>query len=194
MDRLIHSLQSIPGVGPKSAARIALYLVHKNRNAGIDLTESLSVATEVVKSCTVCRNISDSDVCRVCDNPKRDDSVLCIVESPADALAIEQTGHYRGLYFVLHGHLSPIDGIGPNDLGLNLLQARAHTQNINEIIIATSTSPEGEATAHYIASMLNEQEVLITRIAHGVPVGGQLEYSDSSTIHHALRGRTVLGS
>ncbi len=192
MGRLITALQVLPGVGPKTATRIALHLVHKNRAEGRQLADALFDAVENVRSCQRCRNISDSQLCDLCANPRRDSTVLCVVESPTDAFAIEQSGSYSGRYFVLHGHLSPIDGVGPKELGMGELKQNVVEHQVEEVIVATGTTTEGEATAHYIASMLSAQPVTVSRIAHGVPVGGELSYSDVMTINHALRGRTTV--
>ena len=194
LSRLIQSLSTVPGIGPKSAIRIALHLVYKNREGGQRLAEVLDLAVKNVKACVKCRNVSDEDICEICSNGRRNESILCVVESPADAIAIERTEVFNGLYFVLHGNLSPIDGIEPKDLGMELLYHRVSNDEINEVIIATSTSTEGDATAYYITELVKAIEVKVTRIAHGVPVGGQLEYSDMSTIHHAMRGRTTLSA
>ena len=192
ISRLVRALQVLPGVGPKTATRIALYLVHKDRSAGRELAEALHDAVERIRECTYCRNVSEDSVCELCANPKRDTSVICVVETPGDAYAIESSGSFAGRYFVLHGHLSPIDGIGPSDLGLATLHKRVCSDSVSEVIVATGTSAEGEATAHYIASMFSDDDLKVTRIAHGVPAGGELTYTDTNTINHALRGRTPI--
>ncbi len=190
--RLVQSLQILPGVGPKTATRIALHLVHKDRPAGEELADALHDAVARIKACNHCRNLSDEEICDICTNPKRDSSLVCVVETPSDAFAIESSGSFSGKYFVLHGHLSPIDGIGPSNLGLALLRERVRSDSVEEVIVATGTSAEGEATAHYIANMFTKDDVNVTRIAHGVPAGGELSYTDMNTINHAFRGRTPI--
>lgn len=190
--RLVQALQVLPGVGPKTATRIALYLVHKDRIAGHELAEALQDAVARVRECSYCRNLSENPVCELCANPKRDSSLICVVETPGDAYAIESSGSFSGRYFVLHGHLSPIDGVAPNDLGLAELHKRALAESVTEVIVATGTSAEGEATAHYIANMFSKDKLSVTRIAHGVPAGGELSYTDMNTINHAIRGRTPI--
>ncbi|MDE0645752.1 MAG: recombination mediator RecR [Gammaproteobacteria bacterium] len=194
LSQLIQALSTIPGIGPKSATRIALNLVYKNREGGQRLVKALDSAVQNIKACSRCRNVSDEEICEICRDERRDGSIMCIVESPADAIAIELAEVFNGLYFVLHGSLSPIDGVEPKDLGMDLLYEQVTAAEVKEVIIATSTSTEGEATAYYITELVKNTGVRVSRIAHGVPVGGQLEYSDVSTIHHAMRGRTVLES
>lgn len=189
INRLVKALQILPGVGPKTATRIALYLVHKDRVAGEELAGALNDAVARVRECLYCRNVSDEEICEICANPKRDASLICVVETPNDAYAIESSGFYSGRYFVLHGRLSPIDGIGPNELDLAKLRDRVRSDSVSEVIVATSASTEGEATAHYIAHMFNETDLFVSRIAQGVPAGGELSYVDMSTITQALRGR-----
>jgi recombination protein RecR len=189
IERLIEAFQVLPGVGPKSAQRMVLYLLQRNRSGGRHLAEVLAEAVERVGECRTCRNLSEEPQCRLCADPRRDDSLLCVVESAADILAIEHAGGYRGRYFVLHGHLSPIDGIGPEALGLDLLERRARELAPAEIILATNPTVEGEATAHYISELLQGVVHNVTRIAHGVPLGGEIEYIDGGTLVHALQGR-----
>jgi recombination protein RecR len=189
IDNLIQALQVLPGVGPKSAQRMALTLLQRNRNGGTALGNVLLQAMESVKRCAVCQNLTESDVCRVCSDTRRDGTMLCVVESPADVLAIEQAGGYRGFYFVLHGRLSPIDGIGPEQLGLDRLRSRIEEIAPQEVILATNPTVEGEATAHYISRMVAGAVNKISRIAHGVPLGGEIEYTDGGTLTHALQGR-----
>ena len=193
IDRLIAALQVLPGIGPKSAQRIALDVLQHNREGGLKLAEALAASVENVAHCADCRTLTETERCRLCADENRDDSVLCVVESPADILAIEQAGGFRGRYFVLNGRLSPIDGVGPEDLALHQLAARVSALNVREVILATNPTVEGEATAHYIAGLLEEEVTNITRIAHGVPIGGELEYVDGGTIVHALQGRRRLG-
>ena len=189
IDNLIQALQVLPGVGPKSAQRMALTLLQRNRSGGTTLGNILLQAMESVKRCAICRNLTESETCRVCRDTRRDSTMLCVVESPADVLAIEQAGGYRGYYFVLHGRLSPIDGVGPEQLGLDRLQARISEITPDEVILATNPTVEGEATAHYISRMVCSEVKKISRIAHGVPLGGEIEYTDGGTLTHALQGR-----
>lgn len=182
----------LPGVGPKSAQRMALHVLQRNRDGGAQLAQLLDSAIRQVVHCEACRTLTETVRCRLCDDDQRDDLTLCVVESPADILAIEQAGGFRGRYFVLHGRLSPIDGIGPEDLALDHLQLRVQALRPQEVILATNPTVEGEATAHYIADLLKADVPSITRIAHGVPIGGELEYVDGGTIVHALQGRRSL--
>lgn len=192
LDRLITALTCLPGVGRKSAQRMALNLIDRNRERAQELAGCLSEALATVRHCEQCRNFSDTPQCRLCSDDRRDDSLLCVVETPADVLAIEASGSYRGRYFVLLGKLSPIDGIGPDQLGLDLLKQRLQQESISEVILATNPTIEGEITARYIADMATEASVKTTRIAHGVPMGGELEYIDSSTLSRAFSGRQAL--
>ena len=192
IDRLIESLQAQPGVGPKTATRTALHLLQHNRPGAQALAAALAEAAQRVQRCRSCRTLTESDMCAICANPKRDASVLCIVESPSDIVAIEQAGGYRGRYFVLHGRLSPIDGVGPEELGLTALPAHVRSSGTAEVILATNPTVEGEATAHYIKESLHGSGATVTRIAHGVPLGGELEYIDGGTIVHALQGRRAV--
>ncbi len=190
VQELIDSLKCLPGVGAKSAQRMAFHLLERNRNGGIKLSKTLNLAMENVGHCQKCRNFTEQEVCDICQSTKRQLlQTLCIVEGPADVIAIEQTGEFQGLYFVLMGHLSPIDGIGPDDLGLDILSEQLATGNFKEIILATNPTVEGEATAHFIANLAQQYQVDISRIAHGVPVGSELEYVDGNTLSHALSGR-----
>jgi recombination protein RecR len=189
IDRLIEAFQVLPGVGPKGAQRMALYLLQRNRSGGSHLAGVLAQAIEAVGECEDCRNLTEDRRCRFCEDTRRDDRLLCVVESPADILAIEQAGGFRGRYFVLHGHLSPLDGIGPEELRLDLLRERVRALGPTEVILATNPTVEGEATAHYISNLLGELVPTVTRIAHGVPLGGELEYIDGGTLVHALQGR-----
>ncbi len=192
IDRLIEALQVLPGVGPKSAQRMALHVLQRNRDGGAQLAQLLDSAVQQVVHCEACRTLTEALRCRLCDDDQRDDLTLCVVESPADILAIEQAGGFQGRYFVLHGRLSPIDGVGPEDLALDHLQSRVQALRPQEVILATNPTVEGEATAHYIADLLKADVPSITRIAHGVPIGGELEYVDGGTIVHALQGRRSL--
>ncbi|MCZ6854013.1 MAG: recombination mediator RecR [Gammaproteobacteria bacterium] len=192
IDRLIGAFQVLPGVGPKGAQRMALHLLQRNRDGASELADALNQAVEEVGHCRLCRNLSEMDVCRLCSDERRENSIVCIVESPADIIAIEQAGGFKGRYYVLHGHLSPIDGIGPEELGLEQLEARIIQLQPAEVILATNPTVEGEATAHYVTQLLKPHVELVTRIAHGVPLGGELEYIDGGTIVHALQGRRII--
>jgi len=189
IEQLIQALKCLPGVGPKSAQRMAYHLLERDREGAIALADALKSAVEQVGHCDRCRTFTEHPRCEICNNAARDNGTLCIVETPADILAIEQATDYRGLYFVLMGHLSPLDGIGPNEIGLDQLAQRLTNEPIREIILATSTTVEGEATAHYIAEMVNTDQTRVTRIAHGIPIGGELEFVSGSTLSHAFSGR-----
>ena len=190
VQELIDSLKCLPGVGAKSAQRMAFHLLERNRRGGNKLANTLSMAMNEIGHCQQCRNFTEESLCEICLSPKRQlATVLCVVESPGDVIAIEQTGSFNGRYFVLMGHLSPIDGIGPEDLGLDSLAEQFDTGQFEEVILATNPTVEGEATAHFIAQLAQEYQVKISRIAHGVPVGGELEYVDGNTLSHALSGR-----
>src|SRR5690554_6789761 len=192
LDKLVQALRSLPGVGPKSAQRMALHLLERNRDGAQRLVESLSVALEQIGRCQQCRILTEETVCALCRDPKRDDSLLCIVGSPADMLAIEQAGSFRGRYFILAGQLSPIDGMGPDEVGIPELMAQLEKRPVREVILANNPTVEGEATAYYIANLLRERDIEVSRIAHGVPMGGELEYVDGSTLSHAFSGRQKL--
>ena len=189
IDSLIEAFQILPGVGPKGAQRMVLHLLQHNPEGGKRLAEVLATAMEGVGRCEQCRNFTEESVCRFCTDERRENTTLCVLESPADILAIEQAGGYRGRYFVLHGHLSPIDGIGPEQLGMDVLTRRVAALCPEEVILATNLTVEGEATAHYIHDLLRDSVAKISRIAHGVPLGGELEYIDGGTIVHAMQGR-----
>lgn len=188
---LIESLRCLPGVGPKSAQRMAFYLLQRDRAGGERLAKLLAQAMKEVKHCERCRILSEKPLCDYCQSPKRQQSVLLVVETPADVMAIESAQSYHGLYFVLMGHLSPIEGLGPQSIGLDLLHARLLSGEIQELILATNPTVEGEATAFYIADMAKKcpQAIKVTRIAHGVPLGGELEYLDGGTLAKALACR-----
>lgn len=183
----------MPGVGPKSAQRMALHLLLRERQAGEELANAMHVAMRDVRQCTLCRNLTERDVCSLCADERRDAKLLCVVESPADILAIEQAGGFRGYYFVLNGRLSPLDGIGPDRLGMEQLQQRLQQLETQELILATNPTVEGEATAQYIVQLLDGRVPQISRIAHGVPLGGEIEYTDGGTLTHALQGRRNIG-
>ncbi|MBY4677599.1 recombination mediator RecR [Marinobacterium arenosum] len=192
IEQLIGSLRCLPGVGPKSAQRMAFHLLERDRQGAGELADALNEAIDKVGRCSRCNTLSESELCELCSSESRDDSLLCVLETPLDVLAIEQTGGFGGRYFVLGGHLSPIDGVGPEDLGIDKLLARVREGQVKELILATNPTVEGEATAHYIAAQLNDLGIKLSRIAHGVPVGGELEYVDGGTLAHALAGRRSL--
>ena len=172
IDQLIEAFRCLPGVGPKSAQRMTLHLLERNRSGGQKLSESLTVALNEVGNCDQCRTLTEENTCRICSSKSRNRKICCVVESPADVFAIEQSGSFRGVYFVLMGHLSPIDGIGPDQLGINQLLEKVRSNDIEEVIIACNPNVEGDATAYYIAEQLKDSSAQVSRIAHGVPVGG----------------------
>ena len=188
--RLIDALRCLPGVGPKSAQRMAFYLLERDRDGGRALAQSLAEALNAVGHCKRCRMLTESELCSICASAGRDAAQLCVVESPADVVAIEQSGGFRGRYFVLMGHLSPLDGIGPAELGLDEFERVLGEGEVHEVILATNPTVEGEATAHYLGELALRRGLKASRIAHGVPVGGELEYVDGGTLAHALAGRT----
>ena len=189
LQQLIDTLKCLPGVGPKSAQRMAFHLLERDRPGARQLADALLEAVDNIGHCAQCRSLSETDVCAICSNPSRDSNQLCVVETPADVLAIEHIAEYHGKYFVLMGHLSPLDGIGPAELGLDKLEMRLAAGEINELILATNPTVEGETTAHYISELAKQHDVTATRIAHGVPLGGELEYIDAGTLAHAFSGR-----
>ncbi len=192
-EQLVEALRILPGVGPKSAQRMAFHVLERSRGAGLQLSGILAKAIEGIQKCQQCRNLSETPICHLCENTqRRDTGQLCVVESPSDVQAIEDSGLYHGSYFVLHGHLSPIDGIGPEDLGLDKLESWLADDQVNELILATNPTIEGEATAYYLAELARAAQVPVTRIAHGVPVGGQLDHIDGQTLGRALDGRQPL--
>jgi len=192
LDELMEALRCLPGVGPKSSQRMAFHLLERDRNGAARLAATIAQSLEKIGHCSRCRNFSEKDICHICANDKRDSHILCVVESPADMLAVEQAADYRGLYFVLMGKLSPLDGIGPEELGLDLLDSRFAADEISELILATNPTVEGEATAHFISSLAHKYNIPVTRIAHGVPLGGELEYVDSGTLSRAFSARLKL--
>lgn len=194
LEQLIAGLRVLPGVGQKSAQRMAFHLLQRERDGASQLVASLRLALEELGRCRKCRMFSQGDLCPICASDKRDKTSLCVVESPADIVALEQNTDYRGLYFVLLGHLSPLDGIGPAELGLDKLAERLGSEELSEVIIATNPTVEGEATAHYIGELARAGGIKVSRIAHGVPVGGELEYVDGGTLAHALSGRRQMNS
>lgn len=186
---LIKALQCLPGVGPKSAQRIAFNLLERNRDGARRLARVLDEAMARIGQCESCRTFSESPRCRVCDSAGRDQGILCVVETPLDVASIEQSTDFNGVYFVLMGRLSPIDGVTPETLGLQLLERRLASGTVRELIVATGTTMEGEATAHYLKQLARRANVMPTRIAYGVPVGGELEYVDGTTLSHAIASR-----
>jgi recombination protein RecR len=193
LEQLIEAFRCLPGVGQKSAQRMAYHLLERNREGGLKLAGALAEAIERVGHCEQCRDFSETPLCSTCASPSRERQQLCAVESPADRLVIEQATGYRGLYFVLQGRLSPLDGIGPRELGLDRLATRLARGEVKELIIATNPTVEGEATAHYLAQLARQFDVRPSRLAHGVPLGGELEYVDRGTLAHAFGSRTDAG-
>lgn len=191
-NQLVHQLRILPGVGQKTAQRMALYLLTHKRAGGIALATALNDAMQNIIECNRCHGFSDEPICHLCQNPRRDDSVLCVVESVTDIMAIESSGGYQGRYFVLGGHLSPIDGIGVDELNIEQLLKRLQDEPINELILATSTTVEGQTTAHFISQVASPHVSTITQLAQGVPVGGELEYLDGITLHQAFNHRLKL--
>jgi recombination protein RecR len=189
LQELIEALRALPGVGPKSAQRMAFHLLQRDRIGGKRLSAALAAAVERVGHCSQCRVLTEESVCAICASARRDRSKLCVVEGPADVFAIDAATQFDGVYFVLMGHLSPLDGIGPRELGLDRLEARLGEGEIKEVILATNPTVEGEATAQYIAELARGAGLGASRIAHGVPMGGELEYVDSGTLSHAFAGR-----
>ena len=189
LKELIQSLCCLPGVGPKSAQRMAFHLLQRNREGGRQLSRILSQALDNIGYCRDCRTLTETELCEVCANPLRESDVLCVVENAADVWVIDQAISFKGKYFVLHGRLSPLDGIGPDQLGIDVLEQRLATGDIKEIILATNSTIEGQATAHFIGEIASKFNIRATRIAHGVPMGGELEFIDSSTLVHAFNGR-----
>jgi recombination protein RecR len=189
LKQLIGALQCLPGVGTKSAQRMAFHLLHKDREGASHLATSLEKASSQIRHCELCRMLTEERLCGLCASDRRDGSQLCVVEMPADVIAIEQSAAYSGRYFVLMGHMSPLDGIGPQELGLDLLERRLREESIAEVVLATSVTVEGDATAHLIASLAARHGIKASRIAYGVPMGGELEFIDSGTLSRALSGR-----
>ena len=189
LQKLMDALRCLPGVGPKSSQRMAFHLLERDRQGAFHLAESLAAAVDKIGHCLTCQTLSSNDECVLCSDGKRDKQLLCVVETPADVMAIEGATSFKGVYFVLNGRLSPLDGLGPADIGLDKLASRVEQGLLKEIILATNPTVEGEATAHYIAEMAKKHNVRATRIAHGVPLGGELEYIDGGTLSHAFSGR-----
>ncbi|MEA3276400.1 MAG: recombination mediator RecR [Pseudomonadota bacterium] len=189
LSQLVEALRCLPGVGPKSAQRMAFHLLERDREGGRHLARVMAEAMERVTRCSRCRTLSEREVCGLCANPHRDPALLCVIEHPSEIVAIEQATDFRGLYFVLGGRLSPLDGIGPGELGLDALDERLAEGTVMELILAISPTVEGSATTQYIAELAAQRQVRTTRIAHGVPLGGELEYVDGGTLAHAFAGR-----
>jgi recombination protein RecR len=187
---LMQALRCLPGVGQKSAQRMTFHLLERDRQGAFKLAQSLAEAVDKIDHCQTCQTLTSSEVCGLCSDQRRDQQTLCIVETPADVMAIESATSFKGVYFVLNGRLSPLDGLGPAEIGLDKLADRIKQGTVNEIILATNPTVEGEATAHYISEMAKKHQVVATRIAHGVPFGGELEYIDSGTLSHAFSGRS----
>ncbi|WP_429163239.1 recombination mediator RecR [Desulfitispora alkaliphila] len=187
--RLIEELSKLPSVGPKTAQRLAFYILNSPQTEANKLAQAIIDAKEKTRYCSLCNNLTEADPCIICESQKRDKSIICVVEEPRDIVAIEKTGEYKGLYHVLHGAISPMDGIGPEQLKLDQLLYRAKKENVKEIVVATNPNVEGEATAMYISKLVKPLEVKTTRIAHGLPMGGDLEYADQMTLLKALEGR-----
>jgi recombination protein RecR len=186
LEELIEALRCLPGVGPKAAQRMAFHLLQRDRPGAQRLGAALSRAVQSIRRCAMCNSFTEEELCSLCASPRRDRSLLCIVETPADLVMMEQTLSYSGLYFVLMGRLSPLDGIGPREIGLDVLQKRVAGGEVKEVIVATNFTNEGEATAHYVGEMLKGKDIVVTRIARGIPVGGELEYVDTGTLAQAL--------
>ena len=186
LEELMEALRCLPGIGPKAAQRTAYHLLQYDRPGAQRLASALGRALQTIRRCARCNSFTEAELCAFCASPKRDASLLCVVETPADLLMMEQTLAYGGLYFVLMGRLSPLDGIGPREIGLDVLQKRATDGTVKEVIVATNFTNEGEATAHYIGEMLNGRGIRVSRIARGIPVGGELEYVDTGTLAQAL--------
>ncbi|UOA08094.1 recombination mediator RecR [Methylobacter sp. S3L5C] len=189
LGQLIQNLCCLPGVGPKTAQRMAFYLLQRDRNGARNLAETVLQAIDKIGHCEQCRTLTEYPFCEICADSSRDDSLICIVESPADVWIVDQATQFKGCYFVLHGRLSPLDGIGPDELGLDLLEQRLATGSVKELILATNSTVEGEATAYFIGEIAKKYQVQASRIAHGVPMGGELEFIDSGTLSHAFKGR-----
>lgn len=192
VEQLQLSLQRLPGVGPKSAQRMAFFLLERDREGAFSIAEAIKSALAKVNHCARCNNFAETQLCSICASPSRDSKILCIAETPADVEAIEQASAYKGMYFVLMGHLSPLDGIGPEQLGIVQMQELVSAGSIDEVILATNLTVEGEATADYVADLLSKLPVSVTRLARGVPVGGELEYMDPGTLNQAFSDRRAL--
>jgi len=189
---VIDALCCLPGVGPKSAQRMALHLFQRDRGGAENLARVLQSAVNKLQYCKQCRTLSEYELCELCSSPKRNEKIICVVESPADVWVINQSNDYTGLFFVLNGRLSPLDGIGPEEIGLDLLEQQLESKGVTELILATNATVEGEATAHFIAQIAQQYQIKVSRLAQGMPVGGELEFLDSSTLAHAFSGRRII--
>jgi recombination protein RecR len=192
LDQLLQALRCLPGVGTRTAQRMAFHLLERDREGARALVAALAEGLERIGECEYCRMLTEDPLCWICVSPKRDPATICVVESPADVIAVEDSGIFRGRYFVLQGRLSPLDGIGPDELGLSLFEKHLEVGQVQELILATSSTVEGEATAGYLAGLGRQHQVRVSRIAHGVPIGGELEYVDRSTLSRAISGRHTL--
>ncbi|KTD08083.1 recombination mediator RecR [Legionella jamestowniensis] len=192
LNRLVDALRCLPGVGPKSAQRMVFHLLQHQRQRGLHLASCLEEAMHTIQHCKRCKNYTEYELCTLCQNPERDSKILCIVETPADVTAIEQSNSFNGSYYVLMGKISPLDGMGPEDIGLPQLRRLVIEENITEVILALSPSIEGQTTVHFIHELLNDQPVQISQLAHGIPSGGELEFLDGNTISNALRNRAIV--
>jgi len=189
---VIDALCCLPGVGPKSAQRMALHLFQRDRGGAENLAKVLQAAVSKLQYCKQCRTLSEYELCELCSSPKRDFKTICVVESPADVWVINQANNYKGQFFVLNGRLSPLDGIGPEEIGLDVLEQQLESKGVTELILATNATVEGEATAHFIAQIAQQYQIKVSRLAQGMPVGGELEFLDSSTLAHAFTGRRII--
>jgi recombination protein RecR len=189
VEKLVNALSRLPGIGPKTAQRLAFFILKSPKEEAIELSDAVKDARDLIRHCKECGNFTDNDICSICASDKRDSSTVCVVENPQDIIAVESSGEFRGLYHVLMGALSPLDGIGPEDLTIDKLVTRAKESGIKEIILATDPNVEGEATAQYVKEVLSEFPVKVTRLAHGIPIGGNLEYADGVTLGRAIEGR-----
>lgn len=192
LDALIAALSRLPAIGNKTAQRLAIHILQNDRGTGVAIAEAMTAAIGAVGNCQNCRILSEDSLCGICRDASRSDRLICVVEGPMDVFAIEQSTHFTGKYFVLMGHLSPLDGIGPHEIGLDILESRLQNGDVDEVILATNISVEGDATAYYIAELANKYGVQSSRIAFGIPMGGELEYMDSQTLGHAFSSRTKL--
>lgn len=192
INQLIEELAKLPGIGKKTAQRLAFHILSADNESALALANAIVNAKKNIRYCTKCYNLTDKNPCLICSNPKRDQKIICVVESPKDVVAMERTREFNGLYHVLHGSISPMDGIGPNDIRIKELLERLRELEVEEIIMATNSTIEGEATAMYVSKLLKPMGIKITRIAHGIPVGGDLEYADEVTLSKALEGRREL--
>jgi len=193
LKKLQQALRRLPGVGPKSAQRMAFHLLERDREGGQQIAAALNQALNRIQKCCRCQNFSESELCVLCASPRRDPALLCVVENPADLAAVEQSGAYKGMYFVLMGHLSPLDGIGPEEMGIDKLHRLLESESIKEVILATNLTVEGQATADYLGEFVSRHKIPVTRLARGLPIGGELEYLDRGTVTQAFQDRKSIG-